>query len=145
MKLNELLKVTERPKKRVGRGIGSGKGKTSGRGTKGMKARGSVPRGFIGGTLPLYKRLPYVRGLGNPKRSVKPLTIKVSELNVFAKGAEVNLESVIAYKLVKEDVAKRRGIKIVDSGEIEKSLKITLPISAKAKAKIEKAGGQVGE
>ncbi len=71
MKLHQLSVVSHRSKKRVGRGLGSGKGKTGGRGTKGQKARGKIALGFIGGTLPLYKKLPYRRGLGNAKQTQK--------------------------------------------------------------------------
>ena len=62
MQLHKLFKTTDKKAKRVGRGLGSGKGKTSGRGMKGQKSRENIPAGFIGGTLPLYKKLPYRRG-----------------------------------------------------------------------------------
>lgn len=68
MKLHQLTKIKTKDKKRLGRGIGSGKGKTAGRGTKGQKARGKIPQTFTGG-LSLYKKLPLRRGYGNPKMS----------------------------------------------------------------------------
>ncbi len=80
MKLNELTKVKEISKKRLGRGLGSGKGKTSGRGTKGQKARGKIPAGFIGG-LAFYKKLPLKKGQGNTKQSDNPKIIKLSCFN----------------------------------------------------------------
>lgn len=88
MKLNQLIKVKTKNKKRLGRGIGSGKGKTAGRGTKGQKARGKIPAGFVGAT-PLYKKLPLRRGKGNPKLSKKEKAIKTREkLNRKAKKVE---------------------------------------------------------
>ena len=82
MKLSQLPRTVSRPKKRLGRGHGSGKVKTSGRGTKGQKARGHMPIGFEGGQLPLIKRLPLLRGKSKNKShatSVYPL--KVTKLD----------------------------------------------------------------
>ncbi len=143
MKLHELSKVVERSKKRVGRGLGSGKGKTSGRGTKGQKARGKVAPGFIGGTLPMYKKFPYRRGLGNPKMSAKMVTLSLDKLSAFAAGTTIDLQSVIEKGLVSESNAKKYGVKIMSDGEITKALNIKLPVTASAAAKIEKAGGKV--
>jgi large subunit ribosomal protein L15 len=82
MDLSNLQKLTTKKKKRVGLGHGSGRGKTSGRGTKGLKARGSVPLDFEGGALPLIKRLPFLRGKG--KNSInKAISLNVSVLNLF--------------------------------------------------------------
>src|SRR3989338_1055175 len=83
MKLSNLSKTIERSSKRVGRGTGSGKGKTGGRGSKGQKARGKIPAAFVGGSLPLYKKLPFVRGWGNKKANPKPVVITLDELNRF--------------------------------------------------------------
>lgn len=138
-----LVKIVDRQKKRVGRGIGSGKGKTSGRGTKGQKARGKVALGFIGGTLPFYKKIPFRRGIGNSPRSVKALLVPLEKLSAFEDKSEVTVLGLIEKKLVDEKEAKRKGIKIVNKGQIKKSLTITVPISYQAKAKIEKAGGKV--
>src|SRR3989344_1293381 len=100
MQLHKLFKTTDKKAKRVGRGLGSGKGKTSGRGMKGQKSRENIPAGFIGGTLPLYKKLPYRRGLGNPKQSPKTVVIPVAKLAAFPAGSTVDIQSVIDKGLV---------------------------------------------
>lgn len=146
MNLHNLLKITTRSKKRVGRGIGSGRGKTAGRGTKGQKARGKVPLGFIGGTLPLYKKLPFKRGFKrgrgySPK--IKPLPVNLSKLSGLEKNTTVDIQALIDKNIVKAANVKKRGVKIVAGGEIKVSLTIKLPISASAAKQIEKAGGKV--
>lgn len=142
MKLNNLSKVQDRSKKRLGRGLGSGKGKTGGRGTKGQKARGRVAPGFTGGGLPLYKKLPLRRGYGNPVMSKKGTTIPLSALNVFKDGSMIDLNELIKSKIVTEKNA-REGVKVLDKGEIEKALTVKLPISEGAKKKILSRGGKV--
>ncbi len=141
MKFNELEKSNRRSDKRIGRGQGSGKGKTSGRGSKGQKARGKVPIGFVG-SLPLYKKLPLVRGKGNARRSAKPIAIKLSDLNVFPAKTIVDLAKLIEANLVKEKQALS-GVKILSQGELEKALTIKLPVSKSAQQKIEASGGRV--
>lgn len=143
MELHKLLKVKVRSKKRVGRGLGSGKGKTAGRGTKGQKARGKVPAGFIGGTLPLYKKLPHRRGLGNPKRTLKPVPVPLSKLSSFKANAIVDVQSLIDNRLVSEKSARKFGVKIMSEGDIKTKLTVKVPATAQATQKIEKAGGQV--
>lgn len=142
MKLHQLMKITSRPKKRIGRGTGSGKGKTAGRGTKGQKARGKVALGFIGGTLPLYKKLPFRRGVGNPKQSLKPVLVPLSKLSAFKAGSTIDLQGLIENKTVAER-AKKVGVKILNSGNIDRSLNMRVPVSASAATKIKKAGGKV--
>lgn len=143
MKLNELTKVNGRSKKRLGRGLGSGKGKTAGRGTKGQKARGKIPAGFIGG-FPLYKKLPLKRGKGNPKFSRPKVLVSLSKLNVFKDKTVIDIEKLIEAKIISEKDAKA-GVKILSNGEIDKALTIKLSLSASARRKIEKAGGKVEE
>lgn len=143
MKLNNLLKITKRSGKIVGRGIGSGKGKTAGRGTKGQKARGAVPVGFIGGTLPLYKKLPYNRGQRNMKSRSNALAVSLSKLKVFKAGSEIDLQSLIDNKIVSVVDAKKRGVKIVGNGEAPAKLTIKLSISKGAGKIIESFGGKV--
>lgn len=140
MKLQELTKVVARSKKRIGRGIGSGRGKTSGRGTKGQKARGKIPARFTGGVA-LYRKLPLRRGLGNPKISDKPNIIQVSTLNEFRSGSVVDLDALISQKLIKEKEVSV-GVKILGSGSLKQKLKVKLPVSASAKRKIESLGGK---
>ena len=95
MELNKLLKVKSKGNKRVGRGVGSGLGKTAGRGSKGQKARGKIPLSFTGAGLPTFKKLPRRKGLGNPNLSVKPKIIKLSKLNIFKKNSIVDLEQLL--------------------------------------------------
>ncbi len=143
MKLHALEKIVARKQKRLGQGLGSGKGKTGGRGQKGQKARGKVALGFIGGTLPLYKKLPFRKGLGNSRRSVKPIAVSLSKLVLFKKGEIVTLQSLIDKKIVAEGKAKNHGVKIMADGEIKTALNISLPVSRSAASKIEKAGGKI--
>lgn len=141
MKLHQLKKVQTIAKKRLGRGLGSGKGKTSGRGTKGQKARGKIPATFTG-SLPLYKKLPLRRGKGNSKVSVKPKLINLSALNVFKANTEVDVAKLVEAKIISQKEAGR-GVKILGNGEVEVVLTIVLPVSAGARKKIEKSGGKV--
>lgn len=143
MKLHELTKIVSRSKKRLGRGLGSGRGKTSGRGTKGQKARGKIPTSFIGGTLPLYKKLPLRRGKGNHKLGIKPKVINLSSLEVFKANNTVDLEAIIAQGLVKQKDALKYGVKILGGGKLEKSIKVNLPMSLQAQKRKEKAVGGI--
>ena len=142
MELSKLQKITDKRLKRVGRGHGSGRSKTSGRGTKGQKARRDIPLHFEGGALPLIKRLPFLKGKGkNFKISTKPLVINIKYLNLLPKDSIVNLDSLVKYKIVKEDDAKRYGVKILGDGELSHPLTIKLPISKSAAKKVIKAKG----
>lgn len=141
MKLHQLIKLKTRSNKRLGRGIGSGKGKTAGRGTKGQKARGKIPATFTG-SLSLYKKLPLKRGKGNSKVSTKPKLIKISKLQVFKDKTTVDIGKLIEAKLISEKDAKR-GVKILGDGQLSTVLIIKLPISASARKKIESLGGKV--
>ena len=141
MKLNELLKARSRSKKRIGRGLGSGKGKTGGRGTKGQKARGTIPVTFTGG-LSLYKKLPLRRGKGNRQVSVKPKIISLSQLDVFKTKEVIDINKLQEAKIISAKEIKK-GVKILGTGEITKVLTIRLPVSDSARRKIEKLGGKV--
>ena len=145
MELNKLPKITKRPKKRLGRGYGSGKGgHTVGRGSKGQKARGKVALGFEGGQLPLIKRLPLKRGKGKFKSfKKKPLVVNVKFLNLLPEKEVVDLETLVKYKIVKEDEAKKLGVKILGDGDLKIPLVVKLPCSRGAIEKIKKAGGRV--
>lgn len=144
MKLNDLPKITAKSKKRLGRGHGSGRGKTAGRGTKGQKARGKIKMGFEGGQLPLIKRLPLKRGKSRNK-SLKsdPIIVNVKYLNLLTKGSVVDLEALIKANVVKKEEAKAFGIKILGDGEIKIPLIVKLSCSGGAREKIIKAGGKV--
>ncbi len=141
MSILKLPKIVKRPKKRLGRGHGSGKVKTSGRGTKGQKARGTIPRGFEGGQLPLIRRLPYLRGKGrNRSARAKAFAVNVTYLAELPSRSTVNRETLQKYGLV-ETYVKR--VKIIGNGTLPHALTVALPCSGGAKAAIEKAGGTV--
>lgn len=111
MNLSELTPTTKKPNKRLGRGYGSGKAKTSGRGTKGQKARGKTRPGFEGGQLPLIKRLPFVRGFGNTTLRTKPVAVNAARLSVFADGSTISPETLVEKGLV--EASYRGPVKII--------------------------------
>ena len=126
---------------RVGRGIGSGNGKTSGRGHKGQKARsgGGVRPSFEGGQMPIYRRLPK-RGFKNIWAK-KFAEVNVETLNRFEDGAEVDAVALVETGILKNVLD---GVKILGNGEITKKLTVRAQAFTKsAKAKIEAAGGTV--
>ncbi len=144
MRLNTLSPAPGRTHaaKRVGRGIGSGLGKTCGRGHKGQKSRsgGSVKPGFEGGQMPLQKRLPKY-GFSSRVSRVSA-QIRLSELNLVG-GDVVNLESLRAAGLINHGITR---VKIFLSGELSKSIVVQgLGITQGAKAALEAAGGKVDE
>lgn len=147
MKMHNLGLIVTKNAKRVGRGPGSGRGKTAGRGTKGQKARGKLAithSHFEGGQRPLFKRLPYKRGKGNPKISKKPLIVNLKDLNILpATVATVDLVTLIKFGIVIADDAKRYGVKILGEGNLSRPITINLPTSQSAAVKIEKVGGKV--
>ncbi len=145
MKLNELSPAVGSTKDsyRKGRGPGSGNGKTAGKGHKGQNARsgGGVRPGFEGGQLPLYRKLPK-RGFKN-RFAVNYAIVNVSALNKFEDGAVVDLEALLAAKLVRKELD---GLKILGEGELTKKLTVKANVfSASAKEKIEAAGGKTEE
>jgi len=144
MNLTKLVKITTKSKKRLGRGYGSGKAKTSGRGTKGLKARGKVKLFFEGGQLPLIKRLPLRRGKDKFKPfKKKPLVVNVKYLNLLPDKSVVDLATLVKHRIVKEDEVGSGGVKILGDGELDKALMVKLVCSGGARKKIEKAGGKV--
>ena len=145
MKLNELRPAEGSVKAnfRKGRGAGSGNGKTAGKGHKGQNARsgGGVRPGFEGGQLPLYRKLPK-RGFNN-RFATNYVTVNVSDLNVFENGAVVDLEALLAKKIVRKSLD---GLKVLGNGELTKNLTVkAAAFSATAKEKIAAAGGQAEE
>ena len=145
MKLNELKPAEGSAKAawRKGRGAGSGNGKTAGKGHKGQNARsgGGVRPGFEGGQLPLYRKLPK-RGFKN-RFATNYAIVNVSDLNVFENGAVVDLEALLAKKIVRKSLD---GLKVLGNGELTKSLTVKAAVfSASAKEKITAAGGQAEE
>ena len=142
MKLHELqlAEGSRKDRKRVGRGMSSGHGKTSGRGHKGQNARsgGGVRPGFEGGQMPLFQRLPK-RGFTNINRKEYAI-VNIDTLNRFEDGTEVTPELLIETGIVRNE---KSGIKILGNGELKKKLTVKAhKFSASAKKAIEDAGGQ---
>ena len=142
MKLHELSSIdgSTHRRKIVGRGPGSGHGKTSGRGEKGQKARsgGGVHIWFEGGQTPLYKRLPR-RGFSNARFAIKYAIVNVSDLNRFKDGDVVTPELLKESGLVKKEL---NGIKVLGNGKLEKKLTVKANVfTASAINKIEELGG----
>ena len=129
-----------RGKHRIGRGIGSGWGKTGGQGQKGQKARGTMKRlGFQGGQMPLQRRLPKI-GFNNIF-SVEYAPINLSELEGFAAGAVVDEAALRERRLVR---GRWDGVKVLGDGELDRALTFRVhAVSASAREKIEKAGGTI--
>ena len=140
MKLGELKPAagSTHRKKIIGRGIGSGTGKTSGKGHKGQKARSGAPRiGFEGGQMPLYRRLPK-RGFKN-RNSKEIIAINLSALNKFEDGAEVTIESLMEIGIINNP---KDGVKILGNGELTKKLNVKAnAFSESAVEKIKALGG----
>ncbi len=147
MELNNLVKINKK-KIRVGRGIGSGKGKTSSRGHKGQKSRSGVAiKSFEGGQMPLYRRLPKrgFKSLNKDKDNVAIINLSKIQ-NIFDKNKNylkgpLDLKSLKENKLVNKKYIK---LKILGTGEIKDKLDISAHYASKqAKLKIEKAGGKI--
>jgi large subunit ribosomal protein L15 len=143
MKLNELSppEGARKNRKRLGRGVGSGSGKTAGKGSKGQNARagGGVRPGFEGGQMPLQRRLPK-RGFTNIFKK-KFAEINIRDLRRFESGSLVDESALVRSGLVS---GKRDGIKLLGKGEITHPLSIKVDgVSKNARAKIEAAGGNI--
>ena len=141
--LNQLKPVegARHTRKRKGQGVGSGLGKTAGRGQKGQNSRsgGGARPGFEGGQSPLFQRLPK-RGFKNVNRK-EYAVVNVSDLNVFENGAEVTIETLIKAGLVNKTYD---GVKVLGNGTLEKKLTVKASkFSASAEAAIKNAGGTV--
>lgn len=145
MELNNLKPAigATKNKKRIGRGTGSGHGKTATKGHKGQKARsgGSIKAGFEGGQMPMQRRLP--------KRGFTPLVrkdyaiVNIGQLDVFEAGSTVDADALVRAGLIS---AIKDGVKILADGEVTKSLVVKAhKYSAKAKEKIEAVGGKIEE
>jgi large subunit ribosomal protein L15 len=136
-------------RKRIGRGLGSGKGRYSGRGIKGQKARAGSHKmraGFEGGQMPVYMRLPKQRGptskdampIGPHRTHTVPVNVRDLE-RVFEDGAEVGLEQLVEKGVIKNT---RTDVKLLANGDLTKKLSVTVHrASASAREKVEKAGG----
>ena len=146
MNLNSLNYKVKSKKIRLGRGIGSGKGKTSGRGVKGQKSRSGVAiKSFEGGQMPLYRRLPK-RGF-NPIRKIKIAKINLEKIQTFIDKKTINSSDTIDFKLLKKlKIINKNSqkLKILGTGEIKVKINIEADlISKSAKEKLEKIGGSI--
>ena len=143
--LNSLEQIKKK-KMRVGRGIGSGKGKTSGRGVKGQKSRSGVAiKSFEGGQMPLYRRLPK-RGF-NPIKKINIGKINLGKIQFFIKKNSINYKEIINLKLLKKlNIVNKKSVKlkILGSGEIKDKITVEANFFSKsAKDKLEKIGSVV--
>ena len=146
MQLHDLKpnEGSKRNRKRVGRGMASGSGKTAGRGTKGQNSRtsGGVRPYHSGGNLPFFRKLPFLRGEGfTPRNRVRYAEVNLDSLTGFEAGSEVNPETLKAAGLLK---GKGLPIKIMGRGDIKVALKIKAhKVTDGARQKIEEAGGSI--
>ena len=147
MELNTLNSKTTKSKKRLGRGIGSGKGKTCGRGHKGQKSRSGVAiKSFEGGQMPLYRRLPKrgFKSIANKKNIAIINLSKIQEIIILQKSIlnnTINLTNLQKSKLINK---KYRKLKLLGAGDLKQKFDIEVnSISKSAKGKIEKLGGKV--
>ena len=145
MKLNNLVKSNKK-KTRVGRGIGSGKGKTSSRGHKGQKSRSGVAiKSFEGGQMPLYRRLPK-RGFKSLNKNITAI-LNLSKIQAILDKSKNEMKNNLDLKILKEKKLvnkKFSKLKILGSGEIKKNIEIAAHyVSKQALSKIEKAGGKI--
>jgi large subunit ribosomal protein L15 len=147
MELHNLKKSKGaiKPKKRVGRGIGSGKGAhTTGRGSKGQKARSgyNLPVGFEGGQVPLFKKLPQIGGFKNP-RPRKIVTVSLDKFNSFKDGSTVTPEDLVKMGILAK-LSKGTQVKVLGTGEINKKVELQgFLFSRSAKENLEKAGAKI--
>ncbi|MGI6167396.1 MAG: 50S ribosomal protein L15 [Eubacteriales bacterium] len=146
MKLHELSAApgSTKERKRKGRGIGSGHGKTAGRGHKGQWARsgGGVRPGFEGGQLPLYRKLPK-RGFDNSKFAKKYAIVNLSDLNAFEDGDVVDIDVLLEKRIIRKPYD---GLKVLGDGSLNKKLTVrAAAFSASAKEKIMASGGKIEE
>jgi large subunit ribosomal protein L15 len=146
MKLNDLVPNvgSKKPKHRVGRGISAGQGKTAGRGTKGQGSRAGKPvRLYLqGGNLPLFRRLPFMRGKGfTPLSRVKYAEVNLEQLSELPAGSEVSSETLAKAGVIHK---ASQPVVILGDGDVKVALKVRVKrVTKSAKAKIEKAGGSV--
>ena len=147
MQLNTLTSKNSKSRKRLGRGIGSTKGKTSGRGHKGQKSRSGVAiKSFEGGQMPLYRRLPK-RGFNTAKDKKSIAIINLSKIQEFIKNKKIMINDKISmsnlqkFKLINK---KYKKLKLLGTGDLKEKLDIEVnAVSKSAKQKIEKLGGKV--
>ena len=146
VKLNNFNIKNHKPKKRVGRGIGSGLGKTSGRGVKGQKSRSGVSiKSYEGGQMPLYRRLPK-RGFNSLYKKEKNVAINLHSISKLIESKKIDSSKSIDLRkfLLKPKTLKKVKVKVLGSGDIKVKVNIMADkFSKSAQAKIEKAGGKI--
>ena len=147
MKLNNFIKINYKKKKKLGRGIGSTKGKTAGRGHKGQKSRSGVAiKSFEGGQMPLYRRLPK-RGFNSFNKKYSLAILNLSKIQNFIDKKKINNSDLInlAYLIKLDAVNKKyKKIKVLGSGILKDKVNLEVDfISKSAKSKIEKLGGKI--
>lgn len=142
--LSKLPKIVTKKKKRLGRGLGSGKGSKSGRGTtRHQKARESIPLHFEGGQARMVKKFPLLRGKGrNKSYGQKPLLLTLNHLNKFEDDAAVSIKALIKKNII-HGLTEKRGVKVLNQGKLKKKLIVQLPVSSAVKKAIENLGGKV--
>lgn len=144
MKLNELKpnKGSKKSRKRVGRGIAAGQGKTAGRGTKGQGARAGGGKGLYhqGGNLPFYRSLPFKRGF-NPPNRISYNEVNLDQLTSFKAGSEISPESLEKARLLRNT---KNPVVVLGRGDIKKALKLRVHrVTEGARKKVEAAGGSI--
>lgn len=139
--LSSLPKIVGKKTKRIGRGLGSGRGAKSGRGTtRHQKARESIPLHFEGGQGRMVKRFPLLRGKGRNQGRQHPIAINVTRLNIFKNESTVDIATLVKNNIIRKGEITR-GVKIVGKGKITKKLTVQLPVSQGASSAINAAGG----
>ena len=146
VKLNNLNIKNHKPKKRVGRGIGSGLGKTSGRGVKGQKSRSGVAiKSYEGGQMPLYRRLPK-RGFNSLYKKEKNVAINLGNISKLIESKKIDSSKSIDLRkfLLKPKTLKKVKVKVLGTGDIKVKANVMADkFSKSAQEKIEKAGGKI--
>jgi large subunit ribosomal protein L15 len=144
IQLHKLSKIKAKSKRRIGRGHGSGRVKTAGKGTKGQRSRGNISTRMGIAGVSFAKRLPLYRGkYRNKSHKSKIFPINLKYLVNLPKNTVVDIACLIKHNIISKDNADVAGIKILGSGEMKEALTIKLPISKSAAKKILKAGGTI--
>lgn len=140
--LSTLPKIIHKKKKRLGRGLGSGVGAKSGRGTtRHQKAREDIPLHFEGGQGKFVKKFPLIRGKGrNKPLSPAAKVVTLEDLNKFEENEVVTFEALVQKKIVDQSTV---NVKILANGNLTKKLTVAIPVSQSAKKLIEEAGGKI--
>lgn len=143
MKLSSLPGTVAVSKKRVGRGYGSGKGgHNSGRGTKGQKARNSVPLYFVGTSWVWFKRLPFIRGKSRFSSLTPTVTLTLDDISRLPSGTVVNKENLYKHGIITKGELSKAKFKVVGTGKVTKKLTLAIAASKSAMEAVQEAGGE---